>query len=222
MLRSEAKTVRLRTGVGALRLGGRFAFRNNSGNFTAMTAYRIIALLLIAAGLTLVPWYALQDSLRLKWLTQFSGKDQAPRAAEIASHGKSWLILLPVLLLATVGLYARPVDAAWAAEGALRAWGRGDAARRRRCALRAGTGFFDRRDRLPLTGCFHARARRWSVRHGRGRFAGRLWFRAGVRGWHRLDGLPAVTASLPSALLCIVVLVVLFVFSGRAGALRLC
>ena len=31
-----------------------------------MTGYRIIALLLIAAGLTLVPWYALQDSLRVQ------------------------------------------------------------------------------------------------------------------------------------------------------------
>jgi iron(III) transport system permease protein len=88
-----------------------------------MTAYRIIALLLIAAGLTLVPWYALQDSFyAFKWIQKFSGKDFAPAAIQIASFSKVWLILLPALLLATVGLYARPVDGARAAEGAVRSW----------------------------------------------------------------------------------------------------
>jgi hypothetical protein len=68
---------------------------------SAMTGYRIIALVLIAAGLTLVPWYALQSSFyEFKWFANFSGKDQAPALLQIANFGKSWLILLPVLLLA--------------------------------------------------------------------------------------------------------------------------
>ncbi|TAG12623.1 MAG: iron ABC transporter permease, partial [Rhodobacterales bacterium] len=90
-----------------------------------MTGYRIIALLLVAAGLTLMPWYALQDSFfAFKWLAKFAGKDQAPALLQIANHSKTWLILLPVLLLAATGLYARPVNAAKAAEGALRSWGK--------------------------------------------------------------------------------------------------
>jgi iron(III) transport system permease protein len=88
-----------------------------------MTGYRIIALVLIAAGLTLVPWYALQSSFyEFKWLANFSSKDPAPALLQIANFGKSWLILLPVLLLAVTGLYARPVNAATAVEGALRTW----------------------------------------------------------------------------------------------------
>ncbi len=90
-----------------------------------MTAYRITALLLIAAGLTLVPWYALQDSFyAFKWIAKFGGKDFAPAIIQLATFNKVWLLLLPVLLLATVGLYARPVDAGRAAEGALRSWAR--------------------------------------------------------------------------------------------------
>ena len=90
-----------------------------------MTAYRIIALMIIAAGLTLVPWYALQDSFyAFKWIAKFGGKDFAPAIIQIATFSKIWLILLPAMLLATVGLYARPVDAGRAAEGALRAWAR--------------------------------------------------------------------------------------------------
>ncbi len=88
-----------------------------------MTGYRIIALLLIAAGLTVMPWYALQGSLfELKWLSSFSSKDNAPALIQIATHSKTWLILLPVLLLAAAGLFARPVNAATAAEGAVRTW----------------------------------------------------------------------------------------------------
>ena len=61
-----------------------------------MTAYRIIALLLIAAGLTLVPWYALQDSFyAFKWIAKFGGKDFAPAIIQVATFGKVWLILLP-------------------------------------------------------------------------------------------------------------------------------
>ena len=90
-----------------------------------MTAYRIVALLLIAAGLTLVPWYALQDSFyAFKWIAKFASKDFAPAIIQFATFNKVWLILLPVLLLATVGLYARPVDAGRAAEGAVRSWAR--------------------------------------------------------------------------------------------------
>ncbi len=90
---------------------------------TGMTGYRIIALLLIAAGLTLVPWYALQDSFyAFKWIANFGGKDFAPALIQIPTYGKVWLILLPALLLATVGLYARPVNTATAAEGAVRSW----------------------------------------------------------------------------------------------------
>lgn len=88
-----------------------------------MTGYRIIALLLIAAGLTLMPWYALQDSVfAFKWLGNFSGKDQAPALLQIATYSKTWLILLPVLLLGATGLLARPVNPATAAEGAVRSW----------------------------------------------------------------------------------------------------
>ncbi|MBP6530258.1 MAG: iron ABC transporter permease [Burkholderiales bacterium] len=90
-----------------------------------MTGYRIIALLLIAAGLTLVPWYALQDSFyAFKWIAKFGGKDPAPALLQISSYGKTWLILLPALLLASAGLYARPVNANTAVEGAMRTWGR--------------------------------------------------------------------------------------------------
>jgi iron(III) transport system permease protein len=90
-----------------------------------MTAYRIIACLLIAAGLTLVPWYALQDSFyAFKWVAKFGGKDFAPALLQTATYNKAWLIVLPALLLATVGLYSRPVDAARAAEGAVRSWAR--------------------------------------------------------------------------------------------------
>jgi iron(III) transport system permease protein len=90
-----------------------------------MTGYRIIALVLIAAGLTLVPWYALQDSFyAFKWIAKFGGKDQAPALLQIANFGKSWLILLPVLLLAAAGLYAKPVNEATAVEGAVRSWAR--------------------------------------------------------------------------------------------------
>jgi len=88
-----------------------------------MTGYRIIALLLIAAGLTLVPWYALQDSFyAFKWIAKFGGKDFAPALIQIWGYNKVWLILLPTLLLATVGLYARPVNTATAVEGAVRTW----------------------------------------------------------------------------------------------------
>jgi iron(III) transport system permease protein len=88
-----------------------------------MTGYRIIALLLIAAGVTVMPWYALQSSLfELKWLGGFSSKDSAPALLQIATYSKTWLILLPVLLLAAAGLFARPVNAATAAEGAVRTW----------------------------------------------------------------------------------------------------
>ena len=88
-----------------------------------MTGYRIIALLLIAAGLTLVPWYALQDSFyAFKWIAKFGGKDFAPALIQIPTYGKVWLILLPALLLATVGLYARPVNTLSAVEGAVRSW----------------------------------------------------------------------------------------------------
>jgi iron(III) transport system permease protein len=88
-----------------------------------MTGYRIIALLLIAAGLTVMPWYALQSSLfELKWLSSFSSKDHAPALLQIANFSKTWLVLLPVLLLAAAGLFARPVNAATAAEGAVRTW----------------------------------------------------------------------------------------------------
>ena len=90
-----------------------------------MTGYRAIALLLIAAGLTLVPWYALQDTVfAIKWMRQFGGKEQAPALWQIASYGKVWLLALPALLLAAAGLYARPIDAANAVEGAQRSWGR--------------------------------------------------------------------------------------------------
>jgi iron(III) transport system permease protein len=90
-----------------------------------MTGYRIIALVLIAAGLTLVPWYALQDSFyAFKWIAKFGGKDQAPALLQIANFSKSWLILLPVLLLAAAGLYAKPVNEARAVEGAVRSWAR--------------------------------------------------------------------------------------------------
>ncbi|HNY47285.1 MAG TPA: iron ABC transporter permease, partial [Casimicrobium sp.] len=90
-----------------------------------MTGYRIIALLLIAAGLTLVPWYALQDSFyAFKWIAKFGGKDPAPALLQISSYGKTWLILLPALLLASAGLYARPVNANTAVEGAMRTWGK--------------------------------------------------------------------------------------------------
>jgi iron(III) transport system permease protein len=88
-----------------------------------MTGYRIIALLLIAAGLTLMPWYALQSSFfEFKWLANFSGKDQAPALWQIATYSKTWLILLPVLLLTATGLYMRPVNAVTAVEGAVRSW----------------------------------------------------------------------------------------------------
>jgi iron(III) transport system permease protein len=90
-----------------------------------MTGYRIIALLLIAAGLTLVPWYALQDSFyAFKWIANFGSKDPAPALLQISSYSKTWLILLPVLLLASAGLYARPVNANTAVEGAMRTWGK--------------------------------------------------------------------------------------------------
>ncbi|HPV25366.1 MAG TPA: ABC transporter permease subunit, partial [Casimicrobium sp.] len=80
---------------------------------------------LIAAGLTLVPWYALQDSFyAFKWIKNFGSKDPAPALLQIANYGKTWLILLPALLLATVGLYARPVNANSAVEGAMRTWGK--------------------------------------------------------------------------------------------------
>ena len=72
-----------------------------------------------------MPWYALQDSFfAFKWLRHFGSKDQSPALWQIASYGKVWLIALPAPLLATVGLYARPVNAATAAEGALRSWAR--------------------------------------------------------------------------------------------------
>ena len=41
---------------------------------------------------------------------------------QIPTHGKTWLILLPALLLAAVGLYARPVNTVTAVEGAVRSW----------------------------------------------------------------------------------------------------
>ncbi len=90
-----------------------------------MTGYRIIALLLIAAGLTLVPWYALQDSFyAFKWIANFGSKDPAPALLQILTYGKAWLALLPVLLLAAVVLYGRPVNANTAVEGATRTWGK--------------------------------------------------------------------------------------------------
>ena len=53
-----------------------------------------------AAGFTLVPWYALPDSVwALGWLAQFTAKDAAPAMLQIAFHGRAWLAPLGVLLL---------------------------------------------------------------------------------------------------------------------------
>ena len=83
-----------------------------------MTAYRIIALMIIAAGLTLVPWYALQDSFyAFKWIAKFGGKDFAPAIIQIATFSKIWLILLPaMLLMTTIGFLGFTVSRALNAE----------------------------------------------------------------------------------------------------------
>ncbi len=83
-----------------------------------MNGFRLFTLLLGAAGLLLVPWYALQDSFWVfGWLRAFSGKDAAPAVLQIASHGRGWLLPLPLLLLAAAALFARPLKDA-------KMWGR--------------------------------------------------------------------------------------------------
>jgi len=53
-----------------------------------------------AAGFTLVPWYALPDSVwALGWVAQFAGKDAAPAALQVVVHGRAWLAPLGALLL---------------------------------------------------------------------------------------------------------------------------
>jgi iron(III) transport system permease protein len=74
-----------------------------------MNAYRVIALLLIAAGLTLVPWYALQDSFwAFKWIKTFGGKDFAPALLQATTHGRGWLWPFAFLLVAAAALLAKP------------------------------------------------------------------------------------------------------------------
>jgi iron(III) transport system permease protein len=74
-----------------------------------MNVYRVIALTLIAVGLTVVPWYALQDSFwAFGWLKAFSGKEAAPALMQAFMHGRVWLLPIPVLALAAMALIAKP------------------------------------------------------------------------------------------------------------------
>ena len=57
-----------------------------------MTRATLAALALIAAGLFLLPWYALQDGLfDPSWLAHWTGRDAAPAVLQAALHGKAWL-----------------------------------------------------------------------------------------------------------------------------------
>ena len=71
---------------------------------TTMTRQRralVCWLALGVAGFTLVPWYALPDSVwALDWLAQFGSRDAAPALLQIAFHGRAWLAPLGLLLLA--------------------------------------------------------------------------------------------------------------------------
>jgi len=60
-----------------------------------------------AAGFAVVPWYALPDSVwAMGWLDNFSGKEAAPAALQMAAHGRTWLAPLGGLLLAGAALLA--------------------------------------------------------------------------------------------------------------------
>ena len=94
-----------------------------------MIGYRIIALLLIAAGLTLVPCVRTVGtaSTRSNGIRHFDGAGSGARVVADRQPWRKWFyrVALPALLLAAVGgLYARPVNAATAAGGAS-ACGRG-------------------------------------------------------------------------------------------------
>ncbi len=59
-----------------------------------------------AAGLLLLPWYALQDSVfSLGWIAQWASADNAPALLQVLRHGRTWLaplFLFPVLAAACV------------------------------------------------------------------------------------------------------------------------
>ncbi len=68
--------------------------------------YRIIALLLCAAGLLLVPWYALQDSIwAFKWVKSVGGKEFAPAIIQAITYHRGWLWPLPALVICAAGIY---------------------------------------------------------------------------------------------------------------------
>src|SRR5438477_5456462 len=66
-----------------------------------------------AAGFLLVPWYALQDSiLSAAWLSDYSGKDNAPAIVQALAHGRVWLLPLGLGLLAGGALLSPRLDRA--------------------------------------------------------------------------------------------------------------
>lgn len=78
-----------------------------------------------AIGFTLVPWYALRDSLLgVAWLADYAGRDNAPALVQVLRHHRLWLAPLGALLafgaLAIVPGASRAARAAtWMAIGAL-------------------------------------------------------------------------------------------------------
>ncbi len=58
-----------------------------------------------AAGFVLVPWYALPDSvLRIGWLADYLGRDNAPALVQALRFGRGWLWPIGVLLLPGLAL----------------------------------------------------------------------------------------------------------------------
>lgn len=61
-------------------------------------------------GFAAAPWYALPDSLwSLQWLTQYAGKDAAPALLQALLHGRAWLAVPGVILLAIAAVAAIPL-----------------------------------------------------------------------------------------------------------------
>jgi iron(III) transport system permease protein len=74
-----------------------------------VNAYRVVSLVLCAAGLLLLPWYALQDSFfAFKWVKSFSGKEFAPAVMQITQYGRGWLAPLVALTIAAALFLAKP------------------------------------------------------------------------------------------------------------------
>jgi iron(III) transport system permease protein len=76
--------------------------------------------LVAAAGLAVVPWYVLADSLLgAAWLRDWTGRDSAPALLQIALHGKWWLLPIPAAMIAAAYAARRRNGALLAWSGAL-------------------------------------------------------------------------------------------------------